>query len=113
MNNNIYSVTKVFNSSSYLWRYDRKFNECTVKNSLDYCYALLEMKGYLFLNKVYWKLGLPLTKEGQTSGWVYDDIDKIDNLWTIWHKNDDEFDVHITFEMIGNILNVLPSEEEL
>ena len=104
MNNNIYSVTKVFNSSSYLWRYDREFNECTVQNSLDYCYALLKLKGYLFLNKVYWKLGLPLTKEGQTSGWVYDDIDKCDNLWTIWHKNDDEFDVHITFEMIGNIL---------
>ena len=103
MNKKIYSVTRAFNSRSYLWRYDRKYNECTVQWALDYCYALLKMKGYLFLNKVYWKLGLPLTKEGQTSGWVYDDIDKIDNLWTIWHKNDDEFDVHITFEMVGDI----------
>lgn len=112
MNKKICNVVKTIDRRSYLWKNDREHNELAVKFALDECYDLLKSKGYLFLNRVYLKLGLPLTREGQTSGWVYNEQIKNDILWTIWHKNDDEVDVHITFEPLGNILDALPSEEE-
>ena len=113
MNKKVCNVVKTIDRRSYLWKNDREHNELAVKFALDECYDLLKSKGYLFLNRVYLKLGLPLTKEGQTSGWVYDEAHKKDILWTIWHKNDDEVDAHITFESLENILGALPSEEEL
>ena len=106
-------VKKTIDHRSYLWRNDRECNELYVERALNECYDLLESQGYLFLNRVYRKLGLPATKEGQTSGWVYDEMHKKDILWTIWHKDNDEVDVHITFEPLENILDALPSEEEL
>lgn len=113
MSEKTYSVVKTINHRSYLWKNDREYNERNVRCALDDCYDLFKSKGYLFLNRVYLKLGLPLTKEGQTSGWVYNEQIKNDILWTIWHKNDKEVDVHITFEPLENILDALPSEEEL
>lgn len=113
MNNKICNVVKTIDRHSFLWKNGREHNELAVKFALDECYDLLKSKGYLFLNRVYLKLGLPLTREGQTSGWVYNKIRKKDYLWTIWHKNNDEVDVHITFESLENILDALPSEEEL
>lgn len=56
---------------------------------------------------------MPLTKEEQTYGWVYDKMYENDILWIVWHENDKEVDVHITFEPIENILDAFPSEEEL
>ena len=113
MNKKICNVVKTIDHHSFLWRNDREYNDYAVRCSLEYCYDLLKDRGYLFLNRVYRKLGLPLTKEGQTSGWAYDEAHKKDTLWTIWHKNDEEVDVHITFEPLENILDTLPSEEEL
>ena len=113
MNKKICNVVKTIDNRSFLWRNNREYNDCAVRCALEYCYDLLKGRGYLFLNRVYQRLGLPLTKEGQTSGWVYDEAHKKDTLWTIWHKNDEEVDVHITFEPLKNILDALPSEEEL
>lgn len=113
MNKKICNVVKTIDRHSFLWKNGREHNELAVKFALDECYDLLKSKGYLFLNRVYLKLGLPFTREGQTSGWVYDEMHKKDILWTIWHKNDNEVNVHITFESLENILDALPSEEEL
>ena len=112
MNKKICNVEKTIDRRSFLWRNNREYNERTVQHALDECYDLLKSNGYLFLNRVYLKLGLPLTREGQTYGWVHDKMRKKDILWTIWHKNNDEVDVHITFESLENILDALPSEEE-
>ena len=112
MDKKICNVVKTIDRHSFLWKNNREYNERTVRCALDDCYDILDWKGYLFLNRVYMKLGLPLTREGQTYGWVYDNMHKKDILWTIWHKNDDEVDVHITFESLENILDMLPSEEE-
>ena len=113
MNKKTYSVVKTIDHHSYLWRNNREHNNCAIRCALECCYSLLKSQGYLFLNQVYQKLGLASTKEGQTSGWVYDKMHKKDILWTIWHKNNDEVDAHITFESLENILDALPSEEEL
>ena len=106
-------VKKTIDRHSYLWRNDRECNEVRVELALNDCYDLLKSRGYLFLNRVYLKLGLPATKEGQISGWVYDETHKYDTIGAIWHKDNDEVDVHITFEPLENILYALPSEEEL
>lgn len=113
MDKKTYSVVKVFDKRSCMWYSDREYNEMTVKNCLDDSFEILKRNGYLFLNDVYQILGLPLTREGQTSGWVYDEMHKKDILWTIWHENNEGVDVRITFEPLENILDVLPSEEEL
>ena len=113
MNNKICNVVKTIDRRSYLWKNGREHNELAVKFALDECYDLLKSKGYLFLNQVYRKLGLPLTKEEQTYGWVYDKMYENDILWIVWHENDEEVDVHITFEPLENILDALSSEEEL
>ena len=113
MDKKICNVVKTIDRHSFLWKNNREYNERTVRCALDDCYDILDWKGYLFLNRVYQKLGLPLTKEGQTSGWVYDKMHENDILWIVWHENDEEVDVHITFEPLENILDTLPSEEEL
>lgn len=114
MNEKTYSVVKTIDRKSYMWKKgDRETTELGVKYALKECYDMLESKGYLFLNRVYLKLGLPQTREGQISGWVYNEMNKTDILWTMWHKDNDEVDVHITFEPMENILDALPSEEEL
>ena len=113
MGKKTYSVVKIIDHHSPLWRNNREHNNCAIRCALECCYSLLKSQGYLFLNQVYQKLGLALTKEGQTSGWVYNKIRKKDYLWTIWHENNNEIDVHITFEPLENILDMLPSEEEL
>ena len=76
MNKKAYSVVKAIDHNSYLWRNNREHNNCAVRCALECCYSLLKSQGYLFLNQVYQKLGLPLTREGQTSGWVYNKIRK-------------------------------------
>lgn len=113
MNKKICNVVKTIDHRSFLWRNDREYNNCAVLCALKYCHDLLKAQGYLFLNQVYQKLGLPLTKEGQTYGWVHDKMHENDILWIVWHENDEEVDVHITFGPLENILDTLPSEEEL
>ena len=113
MDTRITNVVRVFNRRSYHWKNDRMMNEYFVRAALDDCYESLQLKGYLFLNRVYLALGLPQTKEGQVAGWIYNKKFNDNILWTIWHNNDDEVDVHITFEPMANILDALPSEEEL
>ena len=113
MDKKIRNVVKTIDNRSFLWRNDREYNNRAVLYALKYCHELLKVQGYLFLNQVYRKLGLPLTKEEQTYGWVYDKMYENDILWIVWHENDEEVDVHITFEPLENILDTFPSEEEL
>ena len=112
MNNKTYSVVKVFDKRSCMWYSDREYNEMTVKNCLEDSFELLKRKGYLFLNDVYQILGFPLTKEGQMYGWIYNGITEFDMPYTTKYSNSKD-SIYITFECMENILDALPSEEEL
>ena len=57
--------------------------------------------------------GRAQAKEGQVAGWKKKKKLNDHILWSIWHNNDDEVDVHVTFEPMANILDALPSEGEL
>ena len=43
-----------------------------LKSEQNYANDRLKARGYLFLNEVYERLGIPPTKAGQIVGWVYD-----------------------------------------
>ena len=83
-----------------------------VETILNYCYEKFRVKRYLFLNDVYQELGIPLTRQGQIAGWVFDANRAKDYMWTVWTKNDGYDDVYITFECLSDILNTLPEEQD-
>lgn len=112
MNKKTYSVVKVFDKRSCMWYSDRDYNKMTVKNCLEDSFELLKRNGYLFLNDVYQLLGFPLTREGQMYGWIYNGIVKLGMPYTTKYSNS-KYSIYITLECMENILDALPSEEEL
>ena len=110
MNTKVIRVVKSFSCDHQLWMNNKEHNKRVVDCILNYCYEMFRFKGYLFLNEVYKELGIPLTRQGQTAGWVFDGKHAKDYLWTVWTKNDGYDDVYITFEPLENILYTLPEE---
>lgn len=89
--------------------------------------AAINGVGYVFLNDIYKRLGIPVTKAGQFVGWVrYRDHEKkkeegyvgdgyIDfGLNDIWHKKTRDFvngyepAILLDFNVDGNILDIIP-----
>lgn len=107
----IMSVTKVFNSTSAL-AYSSTRQEYTlmaVEKKFEYLSEILKHQGYLFLNSAYSEFGLPLTREGQKFGWINDES----GLKIECHAIENSNAVEVTFMNLCDILNELPSEEEL
>ena len=63
---------KFFDSSSNAWEENAEYNLMFLKAEQNYANDRLKARGYLFLNEVYERLGIPPTKAGQIVGWVYD-----------------------------------------
>lgn len=63
---------KFFDSSSNAWEENPEYNLMFLKSEQNYANDRLKARGYLFLNEVYERLGIPPTKAGQIVGWVYD-----------------------------------------
>lgn len=112
MNAKVYEIAKIFDHNCPGWERNKLYNEMFVRCALNYCRELCRARGYLFLNEVYEKLGMPLTRQGQMAGWIFNDEHKNDHMWTVLNYNDD-YDVYITFEPLSDILDTLPNEEEL
>ena len=67
------SLYKVrFDKYSPCWEKDKFQNEATLRSEENWANDVLRVQGYLFLNDVYDRLGLPRTKAGQIVGWVLD-----------------------------------------
>ena len=67
------SLYKVrFDKYSPCWEKDKFQNEATLRSEENWANDILRVQGYLFLNDVYDRLGLPRTKAGQIVGWVLD-----------------------------------------
>lgn len=110
MNTEVINVVKCFSCNHPLWTNNKERNKMIVDSVLDYCYAKFRARRYLFLNEVYQELGIPMTKQGQIAGWVFDKDHAEDYMWTVWTKDDGYDDVYITFEPLSDILDALPSE---
>ena len=111
MNTEIINVVKSFSCSHRSWMNDTEHNKRVVKMILDYCYEKFRARRYLFLNEVYQELGIPMTRQGQIAGWVYNRENAKDYMWTVWTKDDGYNDVYITFEPLSDILDALPNEQ--
>lgn len=59
-----------FDKYSSAWEKDKFQNECTLKSEENWANDVLRLQGYLFLNDVYDRLGLPRTRTGQIVGWM-------------------------------------------
>ena len=64
----IYKVR--FDRYSSVWEKDKFQNESTLRGEENWANDRLRLQGYLFLNDVYDRLGLPATYEGQIVGWM-------------------------------------------
>lgn len=107
----ITSVTKMFdttNGSEYNAT-EVEYMLMVVMSKINYLSDVLKHRGILFLNDAYLEMGFPLTREGQKLGWIDDGSDVAVELGV----NKDSNAVEVTFTNLRNILNKLPSEEEL
>lgn len=68
---------RFFDETSPNWTKYSETNLMFLKLMQNHCNDLLKARGYIFLNEVYEKLGIPKTKAGQLVGWVYDEKNPI------------------------------------
>ena len=66
---------KLFDEESKMWEPHVETNSLTLRGIQNGCNVDLRARGYLFLNDVYKRLGLPQTTAGQIVGWMWDDED--------------------------------------
>lgn len=67
------SLYKVrFDRYSTAWEKDKFQNESTLRSEENWANDRLRLQGYVFLNDIYDRLGLPKTKAGQIVGWLND-----------------------------------------
>lgn len=64
---------KFFDQASPYWEKDAEYNLMFLKAEQNYANDILRSRGYLFLNDVYKRLGIPETRAGQVVGWIYDE----------------------------------------
>lgn len=57
------------------WEKDAEMNLMFLRAEQNFANDRLKARGYLFLNEVYERLGIPTTKAGQVVGWIYDPED--------------------------------------
>lgn len=63
---------RFFDESSRYFEKDSEMNLMFLRAEQNFANDRLRARGYLFLNEVYERLGLPTTKAGQVVGWIYD-----------------------------------------
>lgn len=73
---NQHNYRMVINQQHSIWSsgLDIRSIEWAIKSHICFCQDLLDKRGYLFVNEIYKWLGLPLTRRGQTDGWVRPEI---------------------------------------
>ena len=112
MNKEVIEIVKEFNRYNPGWTANGEYNRIYLRTLFNYCSEQLRYRGYLFLNDVYQELGFPMTKEGQTAGWVLSEDGYVDFACDVYPKEDGSDDLIIRLKPINNILDVLPNETE-
>ena len=103
----ITNVTKVFDLANNA--FGKEYALAVVKAKISYLSQVLKYRGYLFLNGAYSEFEFPLTREGQKLGWLSTKND----LKIEWHAVENSNAVEVTFMNLCDIMDELPSEEEL
>lgn len=66
------AYARFFDEGSENWEKDAEANLFFLRAEQNFANDKLKARGYLFLNEVYERLGIPTTKAGQVVGWIYD-----------------------------------------
>lgn len=105
-----------FDEQSSAWTNNPECNKFFLLRTQEFANDKLRAQGYLFLNEVYDMLGLPRTRAGQLTGWVYDVHNPVGDNYVDFnifsdrnHKfvNGFEKSVLLDFNVDGNILDRL------
>lgn len=96
-----------FDHHSTEWVSDQFQNECTLKAEENWVNDKLRLEGFVFLNEVLDRLGLPKNKAGQIVGWRYkgDGDGYVDFGLTVDPLDDNKY--HLNFNVDGNILQTM------
>lgn len=70
--NEVGDFARYFDDRSPCWNESADMNMLFLRSEQSYANDLLKIKGFLTLNEVYERLGLPLSKAGMVVGWIYD-----------------------------------------
>lgn len=114
---------KFFDEGSEYYEKDPERNLFFLRAEQNYANDKLRARGYLTLNEVYERLGIPTTKAGQIVGWVYD-LDKPngDNyvdfgIYDIYREKNRDFvngyerSILLDFNVDGDILDLISSHQ--
>ena len=64
-------VSIIFDKECLAWHRNAIYNYSFLKSIEEHMNFILKCRGWLILNDVYDALGMSLTKDGMTAGWVY------------------------------------------
>lgn len=110
---------RFFDENCIGWSKDPELNKIFLLQQQNFANEKLQARGYLFLNEVFDMLGMPRTRVGQITGWVYDLKNPVgDNfvdfgLFDTENHEDVVRDTNVfrlNFNADGNILNYLDEE---
>lgn len=117
---NTYSdYARFFDDGCTGWEKNSEYNLMFLRAEQNYANDRLKARGYLYLNEVYERLGIPCTKAGQIVGWVYNpDKPNGDNyvdfgIYDIAREEAREFvngyerTILLDFNVDGNILDLM------
>lgn len=117
---NTYSdYARFFDESCTGWEKNSEYNLMFLRAEQNYANDRLKARGYLYLNEVYERLGIPGTKAGQIVGWVYNpDKPNGDNyvdfgIYDIAREKSRDFvngyerAILLDFNVDGNILDLM------
>ena len=117
---NTYSdFARFFDDGCTGWEKNSEYNLMFLRAEQNYANDRLKARGYLYLNEVYERLGIPCTKAGQIVGWVYNpDEPNGDNyvdfgIYDIAREKAREFvngyerSILLDFNVDGNILDLM------
>ena len=107
---NMYSeYAKFFDDGCTGWTKDPEYNLVFLRQQQRCANDRLKAQGYLFLNDVYDRLGIPKTKSGQIFGWRKDGIGYVDfqvvDCATLDNCTYDDNAFDLTFNIDGDILS--------
>lgn len=116
---------RFFDEASKNWEKNSEYNLMFLRAEQNYANDRLRARGYLFLNEVYERLGIPMTKAGQIVGWLYrpDDpeyqgdnyvdfgIYEVDRERSRAFVNGHERSILLDFNVDGPILDSIQMEE--
>ena len=101
-----------FDRYSTAWVNDKFQNKCTLQSVENWANDILRLQGFIFLNDIYDRLGMPKNKSGQILGWRKENNSYVDIQVVDCETYDDvTFDRNafdLTFNVDGDILTDFP-----